>query len=50
MVTSIEPKRPDDKIIRLPFQELIREVYRARFFDDRAAGIRSGRGVGASGR
>jgi hypothetical protein len=46
MVASIEPHRPDDKITFLPFQELIREVYRARFFDDRAAGNRAGSGVG----
>ena len=46
MAMSIEPQRPDDKITRLPFQELIREVYRARFFDDRAAGNSAGSGVG----
>ena len=46
MVTSIEPQRSDDKITGLSFQELIREVYRARFFDDRADGNRAGSGVG----
>ena len=41
---------PDDKIWLLPSQVLIREVYRERFSDDRAAGGRTGRGTGAGGR